>query len=567
MDVRALVDPRHAAAQIADAAPSRRAFLAWVGAGTATAIGGLEGCGKRTAAGGTATNAAEVSAVLPKYLPLTFAKPDIRGDGPIPDGYVEYPVPLVRANGRRPGSGGQAIKTMSASWGPTPPGLGRNSFLDAVNAALGIVVNPSVQDGNTYAQKLSAILGARDVPDLLSAPAWEIDKIPRFSQAVKALFADLTEYLRGDRVEAYPMLATLPTMAWQYSVWGGRLAAVPFPTDGPFPWALFYRKDLTDREGVAAPSTIEGLYDFGKRMTDPQRGVWAFGNVFNMVQMFFKCPNCRTGWRRKPGGGLEFKYEIPEYKLALEFARRLYKDGMVHPDLAASKGGDASLLFNAGKMIAYEDGMGAWRGMQSEQSKVTLGYDMQPMPIFSAVGGDPLAWGGEAPIFYTFVKKGLGKDRTQELLRVLDWCAAPIGSQEYELAAYGVEGTHFTRARDGSPLPTDLGRKEVSSQYTELGGRVPAVVGGADVPNYVHDLLAYLRSTARYLEPDLFKGIKVELPANYSKLFDSTEDKISDILRSRRPLADLDPIVREWRARGGDEGRAFLEKTLMASGR
>ena len=540
-----------------------------MGLSAAAAVGGnvAAGCGRHSGSQGAATNADEVSAVLPKYTPMELLKPDIPGEGAIPNGYLRYPSRLVQATSGRPGSSGQIVKTMSAYWGPTPPGLGRNSFLDAINDQLGVTINPSVQDGNGYADKLSAILGARDVPDLLSAPAWEIDKIPRFSQAVKALFADLTPFLKGDAIDSYPMLGTLPTAAWQYAVWGGRVAAIPFPPDGPFPWALFYRKDLTDHAGVATPATIDGLYDFGKRMTNPSRGVWAFGNVFDMVQMFFKCPHGKGGWRKKSGGGLEFKYEIPEYRQALEFTARLYKEGLVHPDIVASKGGDAAQLFNAGKMIAYEDGLGAWRGTQSEQAKVTPGYNMQPMPIFSAVGGEPLAWGGTEPIFYTFVKKGLGQGRTEGLLRVLNWCAAPFGCKEYELGAYGVEGKHFTRAADGSPVPTDLGRREIAGQYTSLGGRVPAVVGTADVPNFVQDLLGYLRATIQYLEPDLFTGIKLELPANYSRLLVTTEDKINDVLRGRRPLGDLDPIVKEWRTTGGDEGRAFLEKTLASNGR
>ena len=55
------------------------------------------------------------------------------------------------------------------------------------------------------------MLGARDVPDLLCIPSWEIAKIPRFSDAVKALFEDLTDHLKGDAVTPYPMLADLPT--------------------------------------------------------------------------------------------------------------------------------------------------------------------------------------------------------------------------------------------------------------------------------------------------------------------------------------------------------------------
>jgi len=552
---------------VTGAAIHRRNFLVLLGAPIA-AGGAPLGCRKGGRSKGSASNARQVSALIPKFKPLELLKPDLPGEGPIPHGYLSYPAELVDAITEKPGKSGQTARTMSPSWGPTPPGLGRNSYLAAVNDELGLPVNPSVQDGNTYADKLSAVLGARDVPDILCVPSFEIDRIPRFSQAVKALFADLTEYLQGDAVEAYPMLAALPTVAWQYSVWSDRLAAIPFPNSGPFPWALFYRKDLTARAGVATPKTIEELYDFGVKMTRPSKGVWAFGNVFNMVQMYFKCPGVKGGWRKRPSGGLEFKFETPEFRQAVEFTARLFQEGLVHPDLVASKGADAKQLFSAGKIIAWEDGVGAWRGMQSEQAKVTPGYDMQPVPLFSA-GGEPLVWGSEEPVFYTFVKKGLGKERTAELLRVLNWCAAPFGSKEYELSYYGVEGKHFTRAADGSPTPTDLFSKELAAppQYHLLGGRVAVEVATADVPNYVRDLLAYTRATIPYLEPDLFQGIKVELPANYSKTIAISEDKLNDVLRGRRPLGDLESIVNEWRRAGGDEGRAFLEKTLADNGR
>jgi putative aldouronate transport system substrate-binding protein len=549
---------------------SRRDFLAASTLGAMATFGGgglVTGCGKKAKTQGAASNAKQTAEVLPKRYPLELAKPDFAGDGPIPDGYSKYPQAIVRAVKTKPSAGGKPIKTMTAYWGPIPPGLGRNSYLEAMNAELGVPIDPSVQDGITFSQKLSAMLGARDVPDLLSAPSWEIDKIPRYAQAVKALFADLTDYLRGDAVKAYPMLATLPTNAWQYSVWDGKLAAVPFPSDGPFPYALFYRKDLAVKQGVEVPKTIDELYRFGKKMTKADKGVWAFGNVFHMLQMLFKCPGVHGGWGRKPGGGLVFKYELPEYKQASEFMARLVKENLVHPDVIENNGNDSKTLFNGGKMICVEDGMGVWRGTQSEQSKVTPGFDIQPIPIFSAVGGDPLAWTSERPIFYTFIKKGLPKERMEELLRVLDWLAAPFGSFEQQLMTFGVEGKHFTRGPDGSPVATDLSHKELADQYKFLGGRMPVQVGTADVPNFVPELMAYLQATYKYREPDPFVGIKLEYPANYSKILQITEDKMNDVVRGRRPIGDIDQIVKEWRTTGGDEGRAFFEKALSDNGR
>lgn len=559
-------DPRPPA-ELADASTNRRTFLGLIGFGAAVAASGglIAGCSKEAGSKGAATRAG--SDVLPRLKAMDLVKPDLPGEGPIPQGFLSYPSTLADAITEKPGSSGQVIKTMSPWWGPVPPGLSRNSYLDAVNADLGIQVDPSLQDGNTYADKLSAVLGARDVPDLLVAPNWEVDKIARFSDAVKALFEDLTDYLAGGAVDAYPALATLPTGAWEYSVWGGRLHAVPFPTDGPFSWALFHRKDLFDRAGVAAPTTVDELYQVGKKLTDAGKGVWAFGSVFEMVQQAFGCPGVQNGWRKKSGGGLEHKYETAEYRQAVEFTARLYTEKLVHPDVIATKGADEKTLFNGGKILAYQDGLGAWQGMQGEQSKVTQGFDMQPVPAFGAsAGAKPVLWGSEKPIFFTFVKKGLGADRTKEILRVLNWCAAPFGTQEWELRQYGVEGKHFTRGQDG-PVPNDLGRKELADQFTYLGGRVPAKWKSSDTPTYVQDYINYHKASIQFLEVDLFKGIKLELPANYSKVIQPTEDKIRDVLVGRRPVHDLDQIVREFRSSGGDEGRAFLEKALTDNGR
>ncbi len=547
----------------------RRGFLTVMGAAAAGMV--LGACGKCTSvtrAKGSASNAAQTAAVLPAHHPLDLLAPDLPGDALIPDGFLRYPTQrLSRVLEAKAGRGGPPITTMTPVWGPAPPGLGRNSFLDAINAELGVTVSPSVQDGITYGNKLSAMLGARDVPDLLCVPTWEVGKIPRFSQAVKALFTDLTDYLQGEKVRSYPMLATLPTSAWQHGVWGGRLSAVPFPADGVFPWAMFYRKDLTDKLGVAAPSTVDELYQFGKKVTNPSKSVWAFGDTFEMVQMYFRCPGMQGGWRRKPSGGLEHKYETVEYKQALEFTARLYKEELVHPDMVASSGADAYQLFKSNRILMMRDGMGGWFNLQRDQQKIDPAFNMQPLPLLTSDGGEPLAWGSSAPVFYTFVRKGQSKERTQEILRVLDWCAAPFGSAEHELNQFGVEGKHFVRAQDNSPIATDLGREELANQYRLLGGRVPVVVGGAEVPTYVKDLLDYTRATVKHLERDLFDGIKLEMPASTSKGVVATEDKIKDMVRGRRPLSDLATIVREWRRDGGDDAREFLERALVENGR
>ena len=547
------------------AAADRRTFLSLLGLG-AVAVAGtglLGGCGDKATRGGAAQKLDQLAGVLPDQKPLTLdgLKPDILGTRPVPDGYTSYPTNLVDAIADKPGAGGAPIRAMTPVWGPAPPSGANNSYLTAVNAELGTPVDFSTQDGNTYADKLGALLAARDVPDLLCVPGWEVDKLPRFGDAVAALFEDLTPYLQGGKVSGYPMLGTFPASAWRNACWNKRLMSVPNPTDGVFPWVLFQRQDLVTKLGVTNPKNIDELFDIGKQVTNARKGVWAFSDIFAMVQMLHKVPGSKGGWRRKADGTPEFKYETPEYRQALEFMAKVYKAGLVHPDIVASKGADASQLFQSGKILFHQAGMGMWQPMQAEQQKVTPGFNVQPVPLFAAAGGDPLAWGGSDPISYTFVKKGLGKARVEELLRVINWCSAPLGTREFDLREYGVEGKHNTRSAAG-PAKTDLGFKEIANQYFFISGRSPIVQPTPQTPHYVQDLLAYSNAMVKFLEKDPWEGLKFEMPAKYKAGAVPSEDKMTDIVRGRRPLTDVDAVVNEWRAAGGDEARTLLATAL-----
>ncbi|MEE6260794.1 extracellular solute-binding protein [Plantactinospora sonchi] len=554
-----------------DVATTRRNVLGLLGLGAAATAGGglLAGCGGEAGPTSSAQNLDKLAGLLPNHHPLTadIPKPSITGTRPVPDGYTDFPASLVDAITDKPGTSGQEIRAMTPAWGPAPPGLGQSAYLAAVNAELGVPVTFSVQDGNLYADKLNALLGARDVPDLLCVPEWEVSKLPRFSDAVAALFEDLTDHLSGDAVKNYPMLGTFPTGAWRNALWNERLMAIPNPSDGPFPIALFCRKDLLDAAGLGFPKTIDELFEIGKRVTDPNKGVWAFDDIFQMVQMFHKVPGTDDGWRLRPDGTPEFKYETPEFRQAVEFMARVYQEGLVHPDLVASRGADAKQLLQSGKIVFKQDGLGMWQPMQAEWQKVTPGFNIQPVPIFSATGGDPLVWGDDDPISYTFVRKGLPKARVEELLRVVNWCSAPFGTTEFQLREYGVEGQHHTRTATG-PAKTDLGFKEIANQYFFISGRSPVIQPFPQTPNFVREALTYSNEMVKYLEKDPWSGLKLEMPARFKAGLVPTEDKVTDILRGRRPLTDLDAVIQEWRSSGGgDEAREFRAKALADAGR
>ncbi|WBB80758.1 extracellular solute-binding protein [Micromonospora sp. WMMD882] len=552
------------------AKPSRRSFLGLVGLGAATVAGGpaLAGCSEKPSRSGGAENLDAFADIVPTHKELANGvKPDITGVRPVPDGYTSYPGTLVDAITEKPGTSGKQVTAMTPAWGPAPPGVAQSAYLQAVNAELGTPVSFTIQDGITYADKLNAMFGARDVPELLCVPSWEVPKIPRFAEAIGVLFEDLTEHLKGDAAAAYPMLASFPTGAWRNAIWNGRLAAVPNPTDGPFPWALFTRKDLLDARGLAVPTSLDELLTIARQVTDPARKVWAFDNVFEMIQMYHKVPSSKQGWRLTSDGTPEFKYETPEYRAALEVMAKIYQDGLVHPDVVASRGEDAAQLFaKSGAIVFSRNGVGFWQGAQAEHQKVNAKLNIQPVPVFSATGGDPLVWGDDEPTSFTFVKKGVGKDRVEELLRIMNWCSAPLGTSEAQLRDYGVEGRHHTRTPNG-PVKTDLAFKEIANQYYFISGRNPTIGPFPDTPNYVRDVLNYSNEMVKYLEKDPWDGLKIEMPDSYKANTVPTEDKFTDVLRGRRPMSDVDAIVSEWKSSGGEEARKLLADALAKAGR
>jgi hypothetical protein len=213
--------------QVGDFALERRSFLRMIAAGAAV-VGVpslLTGCATATpttgaAAGGAAGGA--VDALIPKYIPVNYVTPDFPGvKGSIP-GFLTLPKKLVQSVTKVPGSG-STFKAMVPLWG-TIPTMDGNQYYQAVNDMLGSKVEFQVTDGNTYGDKLATVLASqKDVPDWVSVPAWTLP--PRFgAEIVGNVFEDLTPFLAGDKIKDYPNLANIPSDAWKFCVFNGKLA-------------------------------------------------------------------------------------------------------------------------------------------------------------------------------------------------------------------------------------------------------------------------------------------------------------------------------------------------------
>ncbi|MFD5059423.1 extracellular solute-binding protein [Streptomyces sp. NPDC058394] len=546
----------------ASTAPSRRTFLASSAVAAVAVAGGvplLAACGGGSGSGskeGTTTGKA-LKKVVPNYIPSNLVQPDVAGVNGSSPGFTKLPDPLVTSVKSVPGKG-SAFRVMTPLWGTVPKK--NNPYYTAVNKAVGATLNFDPQDGNTYQDKIGAVLAGSDIPDAVTIPGWNMQG--QIRNAIVAKFADLGPYLAGDAIKKYPNLANIPTGAWQYSVFGGKLRGLPMPSP-ILGNAIFYRKDLIGSGAV--PGSAADLLAFGKEYTDAKKKVWAFDDLWVCIgKIFGLLPDAPHYWKLE-NGKLVHKIETQEYREALAFARKLHDGGYVHPDAEAGKDADSKIRFTGGGVLMYNDGTGGWKGMVTEQATANPKFDMQPLDFFNQDGGAPVLWQDDPAGIFTFLSKKLPKAKIEEFLAIADFAAAPYGTKEFMLTNYGVQDTHYT-IKDGVPTFTPQGIQEAQPSTTVFLASPPHTVAFPDEPQLVKDYAGWMARQAPNVKKPLFFGMQVVEPQRYASLYTPFDDLQKDIRRGRKKVSDVDAAVTTWKNSGGDKLRAWYQDILEKNG-
>ena len=205
-----------------------------------------------------------------------------------------------------------------------------------------------------------------------------------------------------------------------------------------------------------------------------------------------------------------------------------------------------STLFEGGKILIRQDGLGAWHESLQRQQTVNPKFNLQPVMPFAHDGGTPIIWGGDPAGIFTFVKKGLGEDRVEELLGVMNYTAAPFGTEEYQLYNYGVEGKHYTEAAVRCPEAHRPGPEGGRQTYIFLGGR-PTAITESEYPGYVESMSAWQNAAAKVREKNLFDGHPGRAAGQDGGAEPAVRRQaLQDIFRGRRPISELKTAVKEW---------------------
>jgi putative aldouronate transport system substrate-binding protein len=455
-----------------------------------------------------------------------------------------------------------------AGYYPPPTPRDQNSTWKAIEKELNSSVNITITPVADYSARLQVVMAGNDLPDTIHVVGTVAPLIS--AQFVQAQCSDLTSYLAGDAAKDFPNLAAVPGYAYKGAggIFDNRLFGIPIHRYLPAFW-FFRNTDIWDQEIGAdtVPGDAEEFKKILQQLNRPQEGRWAIGNfgpnnstmygIVSFLEMF-GAPNA---WALDASGKLVRDRETEQFKSAVGYMKDLMSSGLYPPDFQTA--GDSRGAFLAGKFVVSSEAFGnGWNDMWRR------GLQQKPQRHFSIIKPFAAAAGAKAQHFitggtvaYNVVKKS-SPERIEEILRILNYLAAPFGTQEDLLLSYGIQNQDYALDAAGNPAPTQAGLSSSSYVPWQYIAHRPYVWYQADLPGYAQAAFDVEQILVGIGVADPTRGFHSPTQSRKGVSADQTFfDGVADILFNRRPFNEFDQLVSDWRTGAGDQIRKeFLDE-------
>ncbi|HZR43994.1 MAG TPA: extracellular solute-binding protein [Ktedonobacteraceae bacterium] len=549
---------------------SRRYFVKVAAAATGGALlaacGGTQGSTQLTKAP-TAANTlpqAQITATIQASVGKTYFP---SGNPNVPDAFLA-PLPPYQSVFNVPGRGG-TVKVFTVGYHPPVPALSQNKYLQELNKRLNVNWQVTVAQDIDYAEKAGALLASGDLPDLFVYLSTPVE-----SQALQqGAFTDLTSYLTGDSLKQFPNLARFPAHSWKNVAIQGKIYGVP-RVRPIIKTGMQVRYDWMQTLGMANPQNADDFYKLmvaisknhpSKRNAEtwgigqlygPTAGLgntgMAVSGVIGFILQMFRVPNM---WRVESSGDVTAYIETPEYKDAIAYCNKLWNGGAVHPDgLSISTPQDKS-NFLAGKTGSIFDDFGNSKVYRDKLKQVDSTADVMIMIPFGNNGGDGIFWFDPGYNGSTTIPSSSGSDaeRVKELLRCLDYLAAPAFSIENNFIAYGIDGWDNTVGKNNIRVQTPTGQKETGDLVAYVGNGPSMIFDNIDPP-YGLKIQNWEKNAFKIGVDNPTYGLNVPTPTQITKsatLQQIVDDRIIRIIKGQDPVSAVDDMVKLWLQSGG----------------
>jgi putative aldouronate transport system substrate-binding protein len=462
-------------------------------------------------------------------------------------------------NAPPPGAGG-TLNVFVPAYYPQPTAHDQNPTWQQVEKSLNSTVNMIITAMADYSTRLQVVMAGNDLPDTIHVVGTVANLIsPQF---VDSQCADLSPYLSGDAAKDYPNLAAIPGYAYQGAggVFNNRLYGIPIERYLPAFW-FFRNSDIWDAE-IGADVAPKDAADFKKilqQLNRPQESRWAIGNYANGpngptmygIISFLEMFGVPNNWAMDASGKLVRDRETDQYKAAISYMKDLMGAGLYPPDFQTA--GDSRSAFIGGRFVVSTEAFGnGWndfwrRGLQQTPAR----HFTIVTPFASDAAAKPRHFLTAGTVAYNLAKKG-SPDRVKEILRILNYLAAPFGSEEDLLLTYGLRDQDYSLDQSGNPIPTQQGLLNASYVPWQYMAHRPYAWYQSDLPGYARAAFEVEQTLVGIGITNPAVGMHSATQAKNAASEQTFYDGVADILFNRRPFSDYDQLVADWRTSVGD---------------
>lgn len=345
-----------------------------------------------------------------------------------------------------------------------PPPLGGDAVGKHIEAATNTRINWQWIPLNGYKERLNVALNTGDLAEITQVPTSNPIYETATHEAIQAgVFHDLTPYLTGEGLQAYPNLAAYPQEIWDNMVYNGKIWGIPRHPNPPVFTTIHIRKDLMEKAGLNPPTNLEELTDAILQLSDPPQ---RYGIAMKSTSSGDVIANSITGiqnWTVDEQGDFQFRDFMPVFKEYLNWLRMLYSKGAIHPEFPIVEGsetdlfkqGDYAIVASNTHMFTIPEWLDTLVGNAPGADVLTLKVLEGPRGYMTSAATG--AWTN------LMIPAKVPVDNIPRLLKLIDYTS----STEYQrLALYGIEGTHHEVGAGGRIIRNDAYRNDGIEAYT-----------------------------------------------------------------------------------------------------
>lgn len=416
-------------------------------------------------------------------------------------------------------------------------------------------INCIIPPQGSYKEKVNILVSSGDIPDVFRVFQAMVS-LPGF--AARGQILPLDDYIKKS-----PVLSKIDKALYDYMNINEKIYYLP--KDEPLTKNIWLRKDVTEKYGVKLPvnASTEQFYTEMKKLAGTEVIPLSLPKFMDNLRFFYNPFGVYDGIYLKDGKYVD-GFQVPEVKEALEYIRKLYRDGIIEREFITNENIIMREKIANGKAAADIDYANRYIYYISESNKYKTPTDF--FPVYTLVGPQGKSGNLNEAIQNGYVV-GARCENVQKAVDFIEY----IGFTEegLKLDHIGVSGKHYV-VENGIGIPSE---KAMNAGYDWNAGFTILT------PVKINMGFRWDEATERglpqqtrlYEESKRYNGPSFANPAGISDVFDKASPSIKSareeiatrvVLGALSAEDGIKEYGRFWKSIGGDDILNELNKSV-----